>query len=47
VRGSRLPEGVRAVVAERLARLSDDCRRVLQVAAVIGASWWRTRSPSL
>jgi DNA-binding CsgD family transcriptional regulator len=31
-----LPEGVRAVVAERLGRLSDDCRRVLEVAAVLG-----------
>jgi predicted ATPase len=31
-----LPEGVKAVVAERLARLSDDCHRVLEVAAVVG-----------
>jgi DNA-binding CsgD family transcriptional regulator/tetratricopeptide (TPR) repeat protein len=31
-----LPEGVKAVVAERLGRLSDGCRRVLEVAAVIG-----------
>jgi DNA-binding CsgD family transcriptional regulator len=31
-----LPEGVRAVVAERLSRLSGDCRRVLEVAAVVG-----------
>ena len=31
-----LPEGVRAVVAERLGRLSDDCRRILEVAAVVG-----------
>jgi predicted ATPase/DNA-binding CsgD family transcriptional regulator len=31
-----LPEGVRAVVTERLGRLSDDCRRVLEVAAVLG-----------
>jgi predicted ATPase len=31
-----LPEGVRAVVAERLGRLSDRCRRVLEVAAVVG-----------
>jgi predicted ATPase len=31
-----LPEGVRAVVAERLGRLSDGCRRVLEVAAVVG-----------
>jgi DNA-binding NarL/FixJ family response regulator len=31
-----LPEGVKAVVAERLGRLSDDCRRVLEVAAVVG-----------
>jgi DNA-binding CsgD family transcriptional regulator len=33
---SGLPEGLRAVVAERLGRLSDDCQRVLEVAAVIG-----------
>ena len=31
-----LPEGVKAVVAERLGRLSDGCRRVLEVAAVLG-----------
>jgi predicted ATPase len=31
-----LPEGVRAVVAERLGRLSDGCRQVLEVAAVLG-----------
>jgi DNA-binding CsgD family transcriptional regulator len=31
-----LPEGVKAVVAERLGRLSDRCRRVLEVAAVVG-----------
>src|SRR6266536_1711889 len=31
-----LPEGVKAVVAERLGRLSDSCRRVLEVAAVVG-----------
>ena len=31
-----LPEGVRAVVAERLGRLSDGCRQVLEVAAVVG-----------
>jgi DNA-binding CsgD family transcriptional regulator len=31
-----LPEGVRAVVAERLGRLSDGCQRVLEVAAVLG-----------
>ena len=34
--GSGLPEGVRAVVAERLSRLSGDCRRILQVASVVG-----------
>jgi DNA-binding CsgD family transcriptional regulator len=34
--GGGLPEGVRAVVAERLGRLSDDCQRVLEVAAVVG-----------
>jgi DNA-binding CsgD family transcriptional regulator len=33
---AELPEGVKAVVAERLGRLSDDCRRVLEVAAVVG-----------
>jgi DNA-binding CsgD family transcriptional regulator len=31
-----LPEGIKAVVAQRLARLSEACRRVLEVAAVIG-----------
>jgi DNA-binding CsgD family transcriptional regulator len=31
-----LPEGVKAVVTERLDRLSDGCRRVLEVAAVLG-----------
>jgi eukaryotic-like serine/threonine-protein kinase len=31
-----LPEGVEVVVAERLGRLSEDCRRVLEVAAVLG-----------
>jgi DNA-binding CsgD family transcriptional regulator len=31
-----LPEGVKTVVAERLDRLSDRCRRVLEVAAVVG-----------
>jgi DNA-binding CsgD family transcriptional regulator len=31
-----LPEGVKAVVAERLGRLSEDCQRVLEVAAVLG-----------
>jgi DNA-binding CsgD family transcriptional regulator len=31
-----LPEGVKAVVAQRLGRLSDGCRRVLEVAAVLG-----------
>jgi DNA-binding CsgD family transcriptional regulator len=31
-----LPEGVRAVVAERLGHLSEDCRRILEVAAVVG-----------
>jgi DNA-binding CsgD family transcriptional regulator len=31
-----LPEGVKAVVAQRLGRLSEDCRRVLEVAAVVG-----------
>jgi DNA-binding CsgD family transcriptional regulator len=31
-----LPEGVKAVVAERLGRLSDDCRGLLEVAAVVG-----------
>jgi AAA ATPase domain len=41
VDGGGLPEGVRAVVAERLGRLSDDCRRVLEVAAVIGRDFQR------
>jgi DNA-binding CsgD family transcriptional regulator len=36
VPGSRLPEGVRAVVAERLGRLSGDCRRTLEIASVVG-----------
>jgi tetratricopeptide (TPR) repeat protein len=31
-----LPEGVKAVVAQRLGGLSDDCRRVVEVAAVFG-----------
>jgi DNA-binding CsgD family transcriptional regulator len=31
-----LPEGVKAVVAQRLGRLSDGCQRVLEVAAVLG-----------
>ena len=31
-----LPEGLRAVVAERLGRLSDRCHRVLEAAAVLG-----------
>jgi len=31
-----LPEGVKAVVAERLARLSGGCRQALEVAAVVG-----------
>jgi DNA-binding CsgD family transcriptional regulator len=31
-----LPEGVKAVVAERLSRLSDGCQQVLKVAAVLG-----------
>jgi DNA-binding NarL/FixJ family response regulator len=31
-----LPEGVRAVVAERLGRLSDGCQQVLEVASVLG-----------
>jgi len=34
--GGGLPEGVRAVVAERLGRLSGDCRRVLEIASVAG-----------
>lgn len=36
VLGSRLPEGVRAVVAERLSRLSGECRRTLEIASVVG-----------
>jgi DNA-binding CsgD family transcriptional regulator len=36
VLAASLPEGIRAVVAERLGRLSDGCRRVLEVAAVVG-----------
>jgi len=36
VLGSGLPEGVKAVVAERLSRLSGDCRRILEVASVVG-----------
>ncbi len=36
VLGGGLPEGVMAVVAERLGRLSGDCRRILEVAAVVG-----------
>ena len=36
VLGSGLPEGVRAVVAERLSRLSSDCRRILEIASVVG-----------
>ena len=36
VLGGGLPEGVRAVVAERLSHLSDDCQRILEVAAVVG-----------
>jgi DNA-binding CsgD family transcriptional regulator len=43
----RLPEGVRAVVAERLGRLSDDCRRVLEIAAVVGRDFeLRTLQPA-
>ena len=34
--GNGLPEGVRAVVAERLSRLSGDCQRMLEVASVAG-----------
>src|ERR1700747_3536512 len=34
VLGSGLPEGVRAVVAERLGRLSGDCQRILEIASV-------------
>ena len=36
VLGNGLPEGVRAVVAERLSRLSGDGRRMLEVASVVG-----------
>jgi DNA-binding CsgD family transcriptional regulator len=36
VLAASLPEGVKAVVAERLDRLADDCRQVLEVAAVLG-----------
>jgi DNA-binding CsgD family transcriptional regulator len=36
VPAASLPEGVRAVVAERLGRLSDPCRLVLEIAAVLG-----------
>jgi DNA-binding CsgD family transcriptional regulator len=36
VLGGGLPEGIRAVVGERLGRLSDDCRRILEAAAVVG-----------
>jgi DNA-binding CsgD family transcriptional regulator len=36
VLAASLPEGVKSVVAERLGRLSDGCRRVLEVAAVVG-----------
>ena len=36
VLGGGLPEGVKAVVAERLGHLSDDCLRILEVAAVVG-----------
>jgi DNA-binding CsgD family transcriptional regulator len=36
VLGGGLPEGVRAVVAERLGHLTGDCRRILEVAAVVG-----------
>jgi DNA-binding CsgD family transcriptional regulator/tetratricopeptide (TPR) repeat protein len=36
VLGGGLPEGIRAVVAERLGHLSGDCRRILEVAAVVG-----------
>jgi DNA-binding CsgD family transcriptional regulator len=36
VLAGELPEGVRAVVAQRLGRLSGDCRGVLEVAAVLG-----------
>jgi len=36
VLGRGLPEGVRAVVAERLSRLSADCRRILEIASVAG-----------
>ncbi len=36
VLGSSLPEGVRAVVAERLSRLSGECRQTLEIASVVG-----------
>jgi predicted ATPase/DNA-binding NarL/FixJ family response regulator len=36
VLASGLPEGIRAVIAERLGRLSDRCRQVLEVAAILG-----------
>jgi len=36
VLGGGLPEGVRAVVAERLSHLSGACQRILEVAAVVG-----------
>jgi DNA-binding CsgD family transcriptional regulator len=36
VQADGLPEGVKAVVAQRLGRLSNDCRRLLEVAAVLG-----------
>ena len=35
-RPDAIPQGVRAVVAQRLGLLSDDCRRVLAVASVVG-----------
>jgi tetratricopeptide (TPR) repeat protein len=34
--GPALPQGVRTVVAQRLGLLSEDCRRVLAVASVVG-----------
>ena len=33
---NRIPEGLRDVIGKRLSRLSDECNRVLSVAAVIG-----------
>jgi predicted ATPase len=45
VLSASLPEGVRAVVAERLGRLSARCQRVLEVAAVVGRDW-ATAMPS-